>query len=526
VDLEASLRRVVEDDVATWPTMPARLLHVLAPGLGADVEVAAGVADLATGEPARPGSRFRIASVTKPFVAAAALRLVEDGRLSLDATLDVLLAGEYDELLRSGGYDTASITLRHLLTHTSGIYDFAADAYDGPATEGFQRECRRDPGRRWTRYEQVEFAMRHGHPYGKPGEVWAYSDTGACLVGEVIERVTGRTMGAAFRDLIGYERLGLRHTWQETIEPEPLDLPPLSHQYEDGFDVADFDASVDLYGGGGLMSTCRDVGRFFRALLAGVVFHDPVTLATMTTTLVDVPLTSEAGWEEDPSTAAMYLFHREIGGETWWGHDGYWGTTALTCPASDVTIVTGHQRSNMPKAFDRLEIVARVFSMLRSSNASSPSVTPMSARLEPEGDRERLVPLLLEADESETVLRSYLHDGELYRIVAGGEEVGAVLLIPAGDALEIKNIALEERRRGDGLGRAAVEAIAAHARRSGFARLLVGTADVSLETIGFYRAVGFHDAGRIDGFFDAYPQPVVEGGAVAHDMVRFEMPLG
>jgi ribosomal protein S18 acetylase RimI-like enzyme len=191
-----------------------------------------------------------------------------------------------------------------------------------------------------------------------------------------------------------------------------------------------------------------------------------------------------------------------------------------------VTIVTGHQRSNMPKAFDRLEIVARVFSMLRSSNASSPSVTPMSARLEPEGDRERLVPLLLEADESETVLRSYLHDGELYRIVAGGEEVGAVLLIPAGDALEIKNIALEERRRGDGLGRAAVEAIAAHARRSGFARLLVGTADVSLETIGFYRAVGFHDAGRIDGFFDAYPQPVVEGGAVAHDMVRFEMPLG
>ncbi|HEX5951272.1 MAG TPA: serine hydrolase, partial [Actinomycetota bacterium] len=55
--------------------MPARLLHVLAPGLGLDVEVAAGVADLSTGEPLRPGSRFRIASVTKPFVAAAALRL-------------------------------------------------------------------------------------------------------------------------------------------------------------------------------------------------------------------------------------------------------------------------------------------------------------------------------------------------------------------------------------------------------------------------------------------------------------------
>jgi D-alanyl-D-alanine carboxypeptidase len=364
VDLRSSLQRLVEEDLAAWPTMPARLLHVLAPGLGVDVEVTAGVADLATRDPVRPGSRFRIASVTKPFVAASTLRLVEDGRLRLDDTVDVLLRGDYDELLRAGGYDTRSITLRHLLTHTSGIYDFAADAYGGPATDGFQRECWRDPKRRWTRFEQVEFAVLHGHPYGPPGTVFGYSDTGACLVGEVLERTTGTTMGAAMRDLIGYEALALRHTWQETIEPEPSDPPPLSHQYEDAFDVADFDASVDLYGGGGLMSTCRDLARFFRALLRGEVFHDPSTLATMTTTLTGVPLTAEAGWEEDPSNAAMYLVRREIGGRTWWGHDGYWGTTAFTCPERDVTIVTGHQRSNMPKAFDRLAIVGTAFDTL------------------------------------------------------------------------------------------------------------------------------------------------------------------
>lgn len=366
VDLRASLQRLVDDDLAAWPTMPSRLLHVLAPGLGIDVEIAAGVADLATREPVRPGSRFRIASVTKPFVAAAVLRLVEDGHLPLDDTVDVLLAGEYDGLLRSGGYDTDAITLRHLLTHTSGIYDFAADAYDGPATAGFQHECHRDPLRRWTRFEQVEFAVRHGHPYGAPGEVWAYSDTGACLVGEIVERATGRTMGAAIRELVGYERLGLAHTWQETIEPDPPHPPPLSHQYEDEFDVAGFDASVDLYGGGGLMSTCRDLGRFFRALLRGAVFRESSTLATMTTTLVGVPLTREAGWDEDVSTAAMYLFRREIGGQTWWGHDGYWGTTAFTCPGRDVTIVTGHQRSNMPKAFDRLEIVGKTFAVIET----------------------------------------------------------------------------------------------------------------------------------------------------------------
>jgi D-alanyl-D-alanine carboxypeptidase len=365
VSIETRLQALAEADLATWLTMPARLLHVFAPGLGVDVEVAAGVADLATGEALRPGSRFRVASVTKPFVAAAALRLVEDGRLSLDHTVAALLAGEYEDLLRRGGYDTGAITLRHLLTHTSGIYDFAADAYDPSVPDGFEARALKDPAHRWSRYEQVEFAVTHGHPYGPPGTVFAYSDTGACLVGEILERTSGQTMGAAIRELVGYERLGLVHTWQETVEPEPPDLPPLAHQYEGDVDVATMDASVDLYGGGGLMSTCRDLARFFRALLRGEVFRDPGTLGVMTTTLKGVPLSEEAGWDEEPSSHGMFLFRREIGGETWWGHGGFWGTTAYTCPARDVTIVAGHQRSNMPEAFDRLAIVAEAFATLR-----------------------------------------------------------------------------------------------------------------------------------------------------------------
>jgi D-alanyl-D-alanine carboxypeptidase len=169
-------------------------------------------------------------------------------------------------------------------------------------------------------------------------------------VGEVLERATGTSMGAAIRDLVGYERLGLAHTWQETVEPEPADLPQLSHQFEKHLDVADLDASVDLWGGGGLMSTCGDLARFFRALLRGEIFRQPSTLATMTTTLVGVPPADPASGG-DTSTVAMYLFRHDLGGQTWWGHDGYWGTTALTCPALDVTIVSSHQRSNMPKGF-------------------------------------------------------------------------------------------------------------------------------------------------------------------------------
>src|SRR4029079_5961700 len=231
MSIEAALQALVDDDVSAWPDMPGRLLHVLAPSYGVDVEVTAGVADLSTSEALRQGSRFRIASVTKPFVGAAALRLVEDGELSLDGTFAQLLAGEYDDLLRGGGYETDAIMLRHLLTHTSGIYDFAADAYTDQIPDGFTAEVHKDPSSRWTRFEQIEFAVAHGTPYGAPGTVFGYSDTGACLVGEIIERVTGASMGAAIRALVGYERLGLTTTWQETIESEPDDLPQLSHQY-------------------------------------------------------------------------------------------------------------------------------------------------------------------------------------------------------------------------------------------------------------------------------------------------------
>jgi hypothetical protein len=57
----------------------------------------------------------------------------------------------------------------------------------------------------------------------------------------------------------------------------------------------------------------------------------------------------------------MYLFRAEVADVTWWGHDGYWGTTAYTCPTHDVTIVTSHQRSDMPHEFKRMALIADAF---------------------------------------------------------------------------------------------------------------------------------------------------------------------
>jgi ribosomal protein S18 acetylase RimI-like enzyme len=138
-------------------------------------------------------------------------------------------------------------------------------------------------------------------------------------------------------------------------------------------------------------------------------------------------------------------------------------------------------------------------------------------------NREVWMSLLLEADESEPVVRSYLNEGELFTIDEGEEHRGVVLVIGEGDDLEFKNIAVEQMSRGRGLGVAAITLVIDEARSRGFRRVIVGTADSSVGTIGFYERRGFRIYGVRRGFFDAYPKTIVEDGIAAHDMVMLEI---
>ena len=276
VDPAVARRRVVaaiEADLAANPGVPGEVVAVRAPGL--DVVVGAGLADVASGTPLEGDTPFRIASVTKTFVAASVLRLVEQRRVRLDAPITRYLSPASIALLRTGGYRPRTITVRQLLRHTAGLFDYAAtDEYDEINTT--------DPGHRWTRDEQLRFAMTHGEPVAQPGAQYHYSDTGYVLLGEILERVTGKSLPEAVRRLIGFHRLKLDHTYWEILEPTPAEAAPRAHQYYDDFDNSTLDASHDLYGGGGLVSTVADVTRFYRALFHGKIFHGGRTLREMT----------------------------------------------------------------------------------------------------------------------------------------------------------------------------------------------------------------------------------------------------
>ncbi|MGH3680583.1 MAG: serine hydrolase, partial [Natronosporangium sp.] len=166
---------------------------------GERVELAAGVTNVDTGVPVTPDTLFQIGSITKLLTATAVLRLVEAGRLDLDAPV----AGYLPELALSDPEVRERVTMRHLLTHTSGI--------DG--------DVFRDTGRGddcLARYVAGLAEVPQNHPLGA---TFSYCNTGFSIAGRLIEVLTGQVWDQAMRELL-FGPLGLAGT--ATLPEEAL----------------------------------------------------------------------------------------------------------------------------------------------------------------------------------------------------------------------------------------------------------------------------------------------------------------
>ncbi len=274
---------------------------------------------------------FRIASITKTFVAAATLKLVEQRRFELDAPVSTLLSAETLAALVAGGADPAAITVRQLLGHRSGLFDYAA-------TPEYFEAVGANPRRRWSRLEQLQLALTITPPAAAE-TVYAYSDTNYILLGEILERATGRNLAAALRATLDYERLGLRRTWLETLEPAPPNVAARLHQRILGVDTFDFDPSFDLWGGGGLVSTVTDIGRFYRALFEGRVVSKPLLLE-MTQAV------SGGGFGDAAYALGLMPFY--LGNAECFGHEGLTLAVAAYCPTLKTTVVVTQVNNDHP----------------------------------------------------------------------------------------------------------------------------------------------------------------------------------
>ncbi|HMQ59242.1 MAG TPA: serine hydrolase domain-containing protein [Flavilitoribacter sp.] len=325
---EETLRQYIDEVVSGNDQIQGMMVHLESPALGLSWSGASGVSDIKTGAELRPEQPFRIASVTKTFVAASILRLFEEGKLSLDDPITKYISAEHAGILTNGGYQPEAITVRHLLTHTSGLFDYAL------GSQVYATKVKNDPGHRWTRTEQLQGAMEWGRPYAPPGKEFHYSDTGYILLGEIIEKLTDKSLALGIRDLLDFSRLGLSNTWLESLEEAPPGIPDRAHQYLNDADIYDWDPSCDLYGGGGLASTTSDIARFYYQLFNGKVFSQPSTLDTM----LEKTKFPE-GQQPSKQDYRMGIELINIYGTDAYMHTGYWGVQAVYLPKYDTAIV-------------------------------------------------------------------------------------------------------------------------------------------------------------------------------------------
>lgn len=296
------------------------IVHVEAPKKNISWSYAIGVSDIKTKEQLNNQQPVLIASNTKPYVATAVLRLVEKGEISIDQPIKSLLPKKTRQLLEKHGYDLTAITIKHLLSHTSGIQDYVNDSYFNFVNK--------HPQHKWKKEEQIKRAMKNGNPQ-KVGEKFSYGDINYVLLTDIIEQKMHQPFYTAIRKLLKYDELGLTKTWFIDLENYPSQTMALAHQYADKFkwDSYNFNPSWDLYGGGGIASTAKEAALFFQYLFDGKIIKDKQILNAMHTYVLSPEL----------SKYCLGIYHFDMGFQAYY-HGGWWGTDVIYSPDSDATV--------------------------------------------------------------------------------------------------------------------------------------------------------------------------------------------
>jgi len=210
-----------------------------------------GLADVAAKTPITPATKFRIGSISKQFTAAAVLRLVEQRKLALGDSLEQYFPG-----FANG----REITLRHLLTHTSGLHSYTdKPEFLGRVTHAIAPE----ELIAWFRDDPPDFA---------PGAKFHYCNSGYFLLGAIVAKVSGRSLDDYLRETL-FEPLGMRDTGTYVNSAPPPGMAQ-GYSFKDGKCEAALDWDMSWAGGAGaLYSTVGDLFRWNEALFGGRVLN-------------------------------------------------------------------------------------------------------------------------------------------------------------------------------------------------------------------------------------------------------------
>jgi D-alanyl-D-alanine carboxypeptidase len=324
---------------------------------------AAGSAALDPARPATPDTPYVVGSITKTFIAALALNLAEEGVLDLDETLDRWLP----DYPRAG-----RITLRHLLNHTSGIFNY----FEHPT---YNRTVFGQPNRNWQPQQILDTFS--GSPYFEPGAGFHYSNTGFVLLGMVIEKATDSTLAAEFDNRF-LTPLGLSDTYFQADEPPVTDAAQghlrrqgVPQDVSDGTDYRPTKSAATVaWAAGGMVMSADDLATWCRALYGGDLLS-----ADSVAQLTDYSLPGALSYGLGTRT-------RLLDGRRMFGHTGSlrgFMAVAWHFPDVDLTVVLLNNlgRINPNPMVDSLSVVAMPLAAgyVPGPATPSPSLAPSPA---------------------------------------------------------------------------------------------------------------------------------------------------
>ncbi|MEV0411447.1 serine hydrolase domain-containing protein [Streptomyces sp. NPDC050448] len=264
-DLEAVTQALKNTTAVGAPGAMVRIT-----GSGAPLTSAVGVQDRTTGAPMDVNGRFRIGSVTKTFSSVVLLQLVDEGKISLDAPVNQYLPGLLPD---------DRITVRHLLTHRSGLADYTNAMFDKtvPGFEAVRNKV-------FTYQELVALSLREPRTT-EPGVSYKYSNTNFVVVGMLIEKATGNGVAKEYERRI-IKPLKLKNT--SYVHPSTVIKGAHLHGYlhpdEAGAPLVDSTEQTVSWAqsAGAMISNAADLNTFMSALLGGKLLK-PGTLDAMLT---------------------------------------------------------------------------------------------------------------------------------------------------------------------------------------------------------------------------------------------------
>ncbi|WP_042169597.1 serine hydrolase domain-containing protein [Paenibacillus gorillae] len=264
--IEEHLAKVVKRN----GSLSSALLTIYSNQTGYFEQFATGTKNRGSDEPVRIDSPYHAASVGKMMCAAVYGILADEGKINFDDKISSWL--DTDTLKRlfviDGTDYSEQVTLRHLLTHTSG----AADYFEGPVKSGHPmlEVISSNPDLSFSPQELIAFTRDNQDPVGKPGQQFYYSDTGYILLGLILEEIEKKSYADILDERI-FKPLGMNDSY--LYQDESSDIVGI---YLNGMDYSDKAAlSVD-WSGGGVITTMNDLLVFMKAFVNGELLSDEV----------------------------------------------------------------------------------------------------------------------------------------------------------------------------------------------------------------------------------------------------------